>query len=107
MDNLREQFLERLTREIFHKQGGGFVLKGGGALRALFGEQRLTKDISLDFVHPKRSAESLHHSIAHAIRGGGTWPAASQSHGFRTRQGRGQPALESEFRGCRRPPPAC
>lgn len=69
MDNLREQFLERLTREIFHKQGGGFVLKGGGALRALFGEQRLTKDIHLDFVHPKRSAESLHHSIAHAIRG--------------------------------------
>jgi predicted nucleotidyltransferase component of viral defense system len=69
MDNLREQFLERLTREIFHKQGGGFVLKGGGALRALFGEHRFTKDIDLDFVHPKRSAESLHHSIARAIQG--------------------------------------
>lgn len=69
MDNLREQFLERLTREIFHKRGSGFVLKGGGALRALFGEQRLTKDIDLDFINPKRSADSLHHSIAHAIEG--------------------------------------
>lgn len=69
MDNLREQFLERLTREIFHKRGSGFVLKGGGALRAMFGEQRLTKDIDLDFINPKRSADSLQHGIAHAIAG--------------------------------------
>ncbi|MGH8306691.1 MAG: nucleotidyl transferase AbiEii/AbiGii toxin family protein [Gammaproteobacteria bacterium] len=67
MDDLREQFLERLTRELFHKRGDGFVLKGGGALRALFGEQRLTKDIDLDFTNPKRSADSLHHSVRRAI----------------------------------------
>lgn len=67
MDNLREQFSERLTREIFHKKGEGFVLKGGGAIRALFGDQRLTKDIDLDFTNPKRSADSLHHSILRAI----------------------------------------
>ncbi|MGH8379168.1 MAG: nucleotidyl transferase AbiEii/AbiGii toxin family protein [Gammaproteobacteria bacterium] len=67
MDDLREQFLERLTRELFHKRGDGFVLKGGGALRTLFGEQRLTKDIDLDFTNPKRSADSLHRNIRRAI----------------------------------------
>lgn len=67
MTDLREQFLERLTRALFHKKGEGFVLKGGGAMRALFGSERLTKDIDLDFTNPKRSADSLHHSIGHAI----------------------------------------
>jgi predicted nucleotidyltransferase component of viral defense system len=67
MDTLREQFLERLTRELFHKKGEGFVLKGGTAIRALFGEQRLTKDIDLDFTNPRRTADSLHHSIHRAI----------------------------------------
>lgn len=64
----RERFLERLTRELFQKKGEGLVLKGGAALRALFGEQRLTKDIDLDFANPKRTAASLHHSVAHAIQ---------------------------------------
>lgn len=67
MDTLREQFLERLTRALFHKKGEGFVLKGGGALRALFGSERLTKDIDLDFTHPRRSADSLHHTVNRAI----------------------------------------
>lgn len=67
MNDLREQFLERLMRELFHKKGEGFVLKGGGAMRTLFGNQRLTKDIDLDFMNPKRSADSLHHTLRHAI----------------------------------------
>ena len=67
MNNLREQFLERLTRALFQKKGEGFVLKGGGAMRALFGTERLTKDIDLDFTHPKRSADSLHHTVRRAI----------------------------------------
>lgn len=67
MSNLREQFLERLTRALFQKKGEGFVLKGGAALRALFGPERLTKDIDLDFTNPKRSADSLHHTVSHAI----------------------------------------
>jgi predicted nucleotidyltransferase component of viral defense system len=67
MNRLREQFIERLTRELFMKRGSGFVLKGGGALRASFGEQRLTKDIDLDFANPKRSADFLHNTIRRAI----------------------------------------
>ncbi|HVC37318.1 MAG TPA: nucleotidyl transferase AbiEii/AbiGii toxin family protein [Gammaproteobacteria bacterium] len=67
MNDLREQFLERLTRALFQKKGEGFVLKGGGAMRALFGSERLTKDIDLDFTNPKRSADSLHHSVGRAI----------------------------------------
>lgn len=67
MSTLREQFLERLTRAFFQKAGSGFVLKGGGALRALYGGQRLTKDIDLDFTNPKRSAESLHNTVRRAI----------------------------------------
>lgn len=66
MSTLREQFLERLTRALFQK-GGGFVLKGGGAMRALFGEQRLTKDVDLDFTNPKRTADSLHRTVRAAI----------------------------------------
>lgn len=67
MNDLREQFLERLTRALFQKKGEGFVLKGGGAMRALFGAERLTKDIDLDFTHPRRSADSLHHTVRAAI----------------------------------------
>ena len=53
MAALREQFLERFARALFQKRGSGFVLKGGGALRALFGPERLTQDIDLDFVGAK------------------------------------------------------
>ena len=67
MSDLREQFIERFTRALFQKRGSGFVLKGGGALRALFGPDRLTQDIDLDFIGAKRSADSLHASVRHAI----------------------------------------
>lgn len=67
MGELREQFLEKLVRELF-RQEGGFVLKGGGAIRALYGEQRLTKDIDVDFTNPRRSAESLHKTVDTAIK---------------------------------------
>ncbi|HEX7060690.1 MAG TPA: nucleotidyl transferase AbiEii/AbiGii toxin family protein [Woeseiaceae bacterium] len=67
MASLREQYIERLIREIFLRKGSGFVLKGGGAMRALLGEQRLTKDVDLDFTNPKRSAESLHNTLRRAI----------------------------------------
>lgn len=67
MSTLREQFMERLLREIFQREGSGFVLKGGAALRSLYGEQRYTKDIDLDFTNPKRTADSLHNSISSSI----------------------------------------
>lgn len=67
MAALREQFLERFARALFQKRGSGFVLKGGGALRALFGPERLTQDLDLDFIGAKRSADSLHTSVRHAI----------------------------------------
>lgn len=67
MDSLREQFVERLVQAIFRRRGSGFVLKGGGAMRALFGSQRLTKDVDLDFVNTKRTADSLHGTIRRAI----------------------------------------
>lgn len=60
--------MERLIREIFLRKGSGFVLKGGGALRTLFGGQRLTKDIDLDFTNPKRTADSLHTTVSRCIR---------------------------------------
>lgn len=68
MHTLREQFLERLLREIFFRKGSGFVLKGGAALRALYGPQRLTKDVDLDFTNPKRTADSLHNTISRSIK---------------------------------------
>lgn len=67
MDQLREQFLERLTAALFRKRGEGFVLKGGGAMRARFGNQRLTKDLDLDFSNPRRTADALHNSVRRAI----------------------------------------
>jgi len=69
MSTLREQFIERLIREFFLKKGSGFVLKGGGAMRTLYGEQRLTKDIDLDFTNPKRTPEALHGTVKRAIAG--------------------------------------
>lgn len=67
MNNLRERFLERFTRALFSRKGEGFVLKGGGAIQALFDDQRLTKDIDLDFTNPKRTAQSLHKTVMAAI----------------------------------------
>ena len=67
MSTVREQFMERVIREIFLRKGSGFVLKGGAALRAIYGETRLTKDVDLDFTNPKRTAESLHNTISRNI----------------------------------------
>lgn len=67
MADLREQFLERFTRALFHTPHSGFVLKGGMALRTLFGPERLTKDVDLDFTGVKRTANSLHTGVRHAI----------------------------------------
>lgn len=67
MSTLREQFMERLLREIFQRKGSGFVLKGGAALRSIYGEHRYTKDIDLDFTNPKRTANSLHNTISTSI----------------------------------------
>ena len=67
MADPREQFLERFTRTLFHAHHSGFVLKGGTALRVLFGTDRLTNVIDLDFTGPKRTADSLHRSVRHAI----------------------------------------
>lgn len=69
MASLREQFIERLVREFFLKRGSGFVLKGGAAIQALYGAQRLTKDVDLNFTNPKRTADSLHNSVTRAIQG--------------------------------------
>lgn len=67
MADPREQFLERFTRALFHQPHSGFVLKGGTALRTLFGPERLTKDVDLDFIGAKRTANSLHTGVRHAI----------------------------------------
>jgi predicted nucleotidyltransferase component of viral defense system len=69
MPTLREQFIERLIREFFLNKGSGFVLKGGAAMRTLYGEQRLTKDVDLDFTNPKRTPEALHGAVKRAIAG--------------------------------------
>src|SRR5579859_3207935 len=67
MADPREHFLERFTRDLFRTPHSGFVLKGGTALRALFGPDRLTQDVDLDFTGAYRTANSLHASIRHAI----------------------------------------
>lgn len=66
MSTVREQFLERFLRELFLRSEG-FVLKGGAAMRAMFDNHRLTKDIDLDFTHPARTADSLHNMIDRSI----------------------------------------
>lgn len=58
--------MERFLRELFLRSEG-FVLKGGAAMRALFENHRLTKDVDLDFTHPARTADSLHNMIEHSI----------------------------------------
>lgn len=67
MSSRREQFLERLIQALFRKRAEGFVLKGGGALRVRFGNQRLTRDVDLDFTDPRRSADSLHNTMRRVI----------------------------------------
>ncbi len=67
MADPRERFLERFARALFHTPHSGFVLKGGTALRTLFGPERLTRDIDLDFTGARRSADSLFASVRRAI----------------------------------------
>jgi hypothetical protein len=58
----------RFLRELFRASKGGFVLKGGMAIAALFGNSRLTRDVDLDFPPlDKRSAGSLHNQIRRAL----------------------------------------
>ena len=67
MSIVSEQFQERFLRELFLRSEG-FVLKGGAAMRALFDNHRLTKDVDLDFTHPARTADSLHNMIDRSIK---------------------------------------
>ena len=62
MPTIRERFL----RELFLRSEG-FVLKGGAAMRALFDNHCLTKDVGLDFTYPARTANSLHNMVDRAI----------------------------------------
>jgi hypothetical protein len=58
----------RFLRELFRSSKGGFVLKGGMAIGALFGNSRQTRDIDLDFPpEGERSAQSLHNQIKRAL----------------------------------------
>lgn len=88
MYDFKQQFFERFLRELFHRRGEGFVLKGGAAMQALFDPHRLTKDIDLDFTNPKRTADSLHNNIERALT------SASRATGVRnmalTRPGKGE-----------------
>jgi hypothetical protein len=68
MADLRERYLERFTRALFRQPHSGFVLKGGTALRALYGPGRLTMDVDLDFTGARRSADSLHTHVENAIQ---------------------------------------
>ncbi len=67
MTDIKQKFFERFLRELFHRRGEGFVLKGGAAMQARFDPHRMTKDVDLDFTNPKRTADSLHNSIERAI----------------------------------------
>ena len=58
----------RFLRELFRSSKGGFVLKGGMAIGALFGNSRQTRDIDLDFPpEGERSAQSLHNQVKRAL----------------------------------------
>jgi hypothetical protein len=58
----------RFLRELFRSSKGGFVLKGGMAIGALFGNSRQTRDIDLDFPpEQQRSAQSLHNQVKRAL----------------------------------------
>jgi hypothetical protein len=58
----------RFLKELFYGGRGGFVLKGGMALAALFGPSRLTRDVDLDFPGLReRTADSLHNQVMRAL----------------------------------------
>src|SRR3979490_1792887 len=58
----------RFLRELFRASKGGFVLKGGMAGAALYGNSRQTRDIDLGFPPlDERTAESLHNQVRRAL----------------------------------------
>jgi hypothetical protein len=65
---LLQRVQARFLKELFQSSKGGFVLKGGMALAALFGGSRQTRDIDLDFPPPGDcTADSLHHQVNRAL----------------------------------------
>ena len=68
MSDLLQRVQARFLKELFHASKGGFVLKGGMAISALFGPSRLTRDVDLDFPsEAKRTADSLHNQVKRAL----------------------------------------
>jgi len=68
MSDLLRRVQARFLKELFHSSRGGFVLKGGMAISALFGPSRSTRDVDLDFPSlQKRTAESLHNQVNRAL----------------------------------------
>jgi hypothetical protein len=69
MSDLLQRVQARLLRELFRAAKGGFVLKGGMAVAALYAQSRLTRDVDLDFPAARlRTAESLHNQIRRALQ---------------------------------------
>lgn len=97
MTDVKEYFLERFLKELFHRQGEGFVLKGGMGMRALFGDNRRTKDIDLDFTNPKRTAMSLHKSIERALDAAARWTKAKDVRISKPSQGEQSPRWKVNF----------
>jgi len=64
LERLQRRFLDALFRKI---SPGEIVLKGGLALRAVYGQHRRTTDIDLD-QDPRRSLGHLQKIIRHAIQ---------------------------------------
>lgn len=68
-DDTLQRTQARFLKELFYGGKGGFVLKGGMAMMALFGSARLTRDVDLDFPElRKRTADSLHNQVMRALR---------------------------------------
>jgi len=68
-DDTLERTQARFLKELFYGGKGGFVLKGGMAMMALFGPARLTRDVDLDFPElRKRTADSLHNQVMRALK---------------------------------------
>jgi predicted nucleotidyltransferase component of viral defense system len=66
--DLLQRVQARFLKELFQSSKGGFVLKGGMALSALFGASRLTRDVDLDFPpREARTADSLHNQVNRAL----------------------------------------
>lgn len=68
-DDTLQRTQARFLKELFYGGKGGFVLKGGMAMLALFGAERLTRDVDLDFPDlRKRTADSLHNQVMRALK---------------------------------------